>query len=325
MKPIVIGGLAAAGLGGLFLLSKRNKASDGPGGQGALDSTSNFGTINDQNTGLNVAVSDLSSGPNLSFTDPSFFGQGPLSLWTAGPMDYSNNFGGNRRRRRGRDRDFDGRGPGRVGDDFPPGAGGFGEHRGKGPHFPSAPSGGEGFDNGGQSFIGGSQPTRTGGNPWQQQTTVGTQGQQYLVQKGDTLQGVAAKLWGRGADASPIQQANQGVLGGSASGQLAAGLLLTIPGAGHNGPPAPGGPSGNGIGGGSIGADGFNPGVAGAPYGGDSNTQDHPGAGTSSAGAPGGGSPTAGQSWGNSSRAKRGGNPRHFAGVDMGDQKKGNR
>jgi hypothetical protein len=183
--------------------------------------------------------------------------------------------------------------------------------------------GGEGFENAGQGLVGGSRPAAFGGNPWDQQTTVGTQGGQYLVQKGDTLDGIAAKLWGRGADSSPLAQANAGVLGGSSSGRLSAGLLLTIPGAGHGGPPAPGGPAGNGIGGGSVGADGFNTGVAPAYYGGDSRSTDHPGAGTSSAGSPGGGSPTSGQSFGNSSRSKRYSHARHYA-TTMPD-KRGNR
>lgn len=314
MNPWLIGGLGAAGIGGVFLLAKRkSSADDGPGGQGSLNSSGNYATLNDPNVGLNVAVSNLSAGPNVSFADPSFFGQGPLSLWTAGPMDYGHGSGGpfhghhhDRRRRRGHHDDREGWSEGRVGDDFPVGAGGFGEHHSRGDHYPPAPSGGEGYENGGQSFVGGSAPGRSGGNPWAQQTTMGTQGQQYLVQKGDTLSGIAAKLWGRGADSSPIQQANQAVLGGSRNGSLAAGLLLTIPGAGHSGPPAPGGPAGNGIGGGSIGSGGYNPGPGQSPPGSPGTSQD---------GSPGGGSPTAGQSWGNSSRAKRGGNASHHAGV----------
>jgi hypothetical protein len=118
-------------------------------------------------------------------------------------------------------------------------------------------------------------------------------------------------LWGPGHSGDTIRQAN-GDSGGK-GGRLTAGLLLTIPGAGHQGPPAPGGPAGNGIGGGSVSANGSNYGVAGAPYTGDSGSQNSPGAGTSSAGASGGGSPTANQSGGNSSRARRGNASQSYA------------
>jgi hypothetical protein len=130
-------------------------------------------------------------------------------------------------------------------------------------------------------------------------------------------------MWGPGHSGDTIRQANSNNGGGDR--KLTAGLLLTIPGASHEGPPAPGGPAGNGIGGGSISANGSNYGVGAAPYTGDSSGQKTPGAGTSSAGASGGGSPTAGQSGGNSSRV-RGGNASQsyaMAGGGGGDNVKG--
>ena len=337
---------------------KAGAAKSGSGGQGTgkLPNYNTTSTLT-QDIGDSYAVNQFGYGPSDSFINDSFFGS-PLSLWTAGPMDYTGMFhdhrdrdrqdwdsdGGGRRRRhrhKGRhDRDMDSHG--RRGDrddddrhgerafdnrggsdngfggDTPPGAGGFGYHHSKGPRFPSAPPGGEGFDNGGQNFIGaGGGPARTGGNPYAQQTTMGTQGQQYLVQKGDTLNGIAQKLWGPGSEGSSIQQANSSNLGGRGSnGNLPQGLLLTIPGAPQSGPPAPGGPAGNGIGGGSISANGSNYGV-GAAYG------DHKGAGTSMAGASGGGSPTEGQSGGNSSRAKQGNAARDYAVSQEGSEHEG--
>lgn len=354
--PLPLWGWGAVVAGGAFLLIKSGggSAKQGSGGQGTakLPTYKTDSTLT-QNIGDSYPVNQFGYGPSDSYISDSFFGS-PLSLWTAGPMDYTGLFHDHRDRdrqdwdtrgrKRGRgggrsdrdmvshgrrgDRDndqhgeraFDNRGgsDNGFGNDSPAGAGGFGYHHSKGPRFPSAPTGGEGYDNGGQNFIGaGGGPARTGGNPWSQQTTMGTQGQQYLVQKGDTLNGIAQKLWGPGSDGSSIQQANSGVLGGGGqNGGLAQGLLLTIPGAPQSGPPAPGGPAGNGIGGGSVSANGSNYGV-GAAYG------DHKGAGTSMAGASGGGSPTEGQSGGNSSRAKQGNASRDYATSQNGSQNEG--
>jgi len=367
--PLPLWGWGAVVAGGAFLLIEKGKGASGSGsggqGTGKLPNYNTNSTLT-QNIGDAYPVNQFGYGPSDSYISDSFFGS-PLSLWTAGPMDYTGMFrdhrnrdrqdwdtGSGRRsgdRRRGRhDRDRDQRGGERGGDwgngggdggrggrqggegafdnrggsdngfgnGTPPGSGGFGYHHSKGPRFPSAPSGGEGYDNGGQNFIGaGGGPARTGGNPYGQQTTQGTQGQQYLVQKGDTLNGIAQKLWGPGSDGDSIRQANNGSLGGGGqNGGLPQGLLLTIPGAPQSGPPAPGGPSGNGVGGGSISANGSNYGV-GAAYG------DHKGAGTSMAGASGGGSPTEGQSGGNSSRAKSGNASRDYATSQTGSDSEG--
>lgn len=338
--PLPLWGWGAVVAGGAFVLIKSGggtAAKQGSGGQGTGTlPTYNSDTTLTQTIGDAYPVNQFGYGPNDSYISDSFFGS-PLSLWTAGPMDYTGMFrdhrnrdrqqwdthgrGGRSRGRRDRGRGgqdaFDNRGgsDNGFGQNSPPGGGGFGYHHSKGPRFPSAPPGGEGFDNGGQSFVGGSGGGRAqnGGNPYAQQTTSGTQGQQYLVQKGDTLNGIAQKLWGPGSDGSSIATANAGALGnGKSNGQLAQGLLLTIPGAPQSGPPAPGGPSGNGIGGGSISANGSNYGVGGA-Y---DNTG--PGGGTSSAGASGGGSPTEGQSGGNSSRAKSGNASRNYATSQTG-------
>jgi len=63
--------------------------------------------------------------------------------------------------------------------------------------FPPAPAGGEGYDNAGQSTVGGfgGGIALSGGNPFAQQTTMSAQGDMYMVQKGDTYERIAHKLW----------------------------------------------------------------------------------------------------------------------------------
>lgn len=298
---VALGGLAA--VGGYMVYSGYRAQAGAPSYEGGqVIPGYHFGTVLDQKIDgskdgygtIPYNIDSLVGGQGVSFIDGSFFGQGPLSLWTAGPMDYSDTFGGGHGRRRGRN---GGHEWGSVGDDFPAGAGGYGYHHWHGPGFPPSPAGGEGFDNAGQSFLGGfgGGPAHTGGNPWPQQTQVGTQGQQYRVQKGDTFDSIASKFWGKGSDSSSLQQANSGVAGGgSRGGKLRAGVTLTIPGAPQGGPPSPGGPSGNGVGGGSIGASGYNPGVGASPPGLNS------GGDSSGGGASGGGAPNNG----NNSRAR---------------------
>jgi hypothetical protein len=300
---------ALAAVGGYFVYSGYRAQAGAPSYEGGqVIPGYHFGTVLDQKIDgskdgygtIPYNIDSLVGGQGVSFIDGSFFGQGPLSLWTAGPMDYSDTFGGGHGRRRGRN---GGHEWGSVGDDFPAGAGGYGYHSWHGPGFPPAPAGGEGFDNAGQGMLGGfgGGPAHTGGMPWPQQSQVGTQGQQYQVQRGDTFASIASKFWGKGADPTPLQQANSGASrGGSTSGRLTAGLTLTIPGAPQGGPPSPGGPSGNGVGGGSIGAGGYNPGVGVAPPGLTDGTNGSPGMGTSNAGASGGGAPNQG----NNSRAR---------------------
>ena len=316
------GWIATAGAGSGLLWYKSRTSSDGstaPGGQtmGQMDATNAFSaTIENQNLGWDAYPVEYAYGPLVSYSDPSFFGEGPLSLWTAGPMEYTDIFGGygGRRNHRGRDRRrYRGGLSGFGGSrrdlfDSPPGAGGFGYHHPKGPGFPPAPAGGEGFDNAGQNVTGfGGGPAHGGGMPFPQQTTIGANANSYIVQSGDTLAGIAAKLWGAGSDFSAIATANAGVTKGKGPNVgLAAGLTLTIPGAPSQGPAAPGGPAGNGVGGGSIGANGLN-------YGSNGTSGDYPGAQTSNAGASGGGSPSAGQSWSNSSRVKSGNKSSNYA------------
>jgi hypothetical protein len=139
-----------------------------------------------------------------------------------------------------------------------------------------------------------------GGMPFPMQSQQGALGNQYMIQDGDTLTGIATKLWGRGSDYSGLIGANATLSNRGANDSLPTGLSITIPGAPSAGPPAPGGPAGNGVGGGSIGAQGFNTGGGPAPY-----DQANGTAGAYSA-ASGGGSPSAGQSGSNSSRVKAG-------------------
>lgn len=292
---------------------RKSDGQNSPGGQNVsyMDAyNASSALIENQNLGFDTVRFGDAYGPGVSYIDPSFFGDGPLSLWAAGPMEYSDVFGGfgrDRRDGRGHRRDrgrrmFGARGGGRDLFDPPPGGGGFGYHHSRGPSFPPVPVGGEGFENGGQNVAAfGGHRARGAGMPWDQQSTMGTSGNSYLIQRGDTLNGIAAKLWGQGSSYQGLAQANAGILNGKGpNDSLAAGLTITIPGAPSSGPPAPGGPAGNGVGGGSVGANGTNYGTGGAPVG------DYPGANTSGAGASGGGSPSAGQSWSNSSRVKSG-------------------
>lgn len=324
--PLPVWGWGAVAAGGAFMLFRKSAAPKTNGSDASSGGQSipnyNFKTTLSQNNGWDtVPYSPHPYGSMVSEIDGSFFGDGPLSLWTGGPMEYTDVFRDHQGRDRGvgryRGRDREGYGPHSGGRDHfnpPPGGGGFGYHHWKGPGFPPPPSGGEGYDNGGDHFYGGTGggPARTGGNPWNQQVTQGTQGGQYHVQRGDTYQSVADKLWGPGSDFSGLQSANGGQRVGR-NGQLSAGITLTVPGAPSSGPPAPGGPAGNGIGGGSINGNGVNPGSTPALIGGYGPGQTQPGAGTSSAGAGGGGSPTLGQSGGNSSRVKRGNASRSYA------------
>jgi hypothetical protein len=310
--PVWAYGAIVAGGGALFMSSShpRVKGQGGPGGQALPDYSFNplLAQTPDQNNGPDqIPFSTAVYGQLDSEIDNSFFGDGPLSLWTAGPMDYSDTFGGWRGRRRHghhhRRHHHEG-----VGDDFPVGAGGFGYHHWHGPGFPPAPPGGEGFDNGGQNVVGfGGHGGMSGGNPWPQQTTMIAQSGQYLVQHGDTLRSVAQKFWGKGADFTPLAQANANLGIGNGNSHLGAGLVLAVPGASHSGPPAPGGPAGNGVGGGSIGYSGQNNGIGEAPPG----AQGMPDAGQQ---ASGGGSPSQGYSHSNSSRTKSGNVARNYAG-----------
>lgn len=332
--PLPTWGWGAVAAGGTFLLLK----GGGGGGKGPKNAADNggqsipnynFKTTMSQNIGgdsVSYATHPFGDGSHVSEIDESFFGNGPLSLWTGGPMEYTGVFRDHRGRDRGEgqygrrgSRHYGPRGGGRDEFNPPPGGGGFGYHHWKGPGFPPPPSGGEGFDNGGQSYTGGSGggPARTGGNPWNQQVTQGTQGGSYTTRQGDNLQSIAEKLWGPGSDSSGLESANGNILQGrgnrNKNGSVRAGLVLTVPGAPSSGPPAPGGPAGNGVGGGSINASGSNPGQHPAFPGMAGNGQAEPGAGTSSAGAGGGGSPTDGQSGGNSSRVKSGNASRSYA------------
>ena len=325
--PLPTWGWGAVAAGGTFLLlkgggggSRAGKASDN-GGQSLPNY--NFQTTMSQNLGDNtLSMATHPFGSFVSEVDESHFGLGPLSLWTGGPMEYTDVFHNHRDRDRGIGRYRGGsregygpRGGGRDRFGARPGGGGFGYHHSKGPGFPPPPTGGEGYDNGGQGIAGaGGGRASGGGNPWNQQVTQGTQGGQYLVQKGDNLQSIAERLWGPGADSSGLAAANGNLLAGGRNGaSVQAGMILTVPGAPSSGPPAPGGPAGNGVGGGSINANGTNPGQHPAYPGMAGNGQAEPGAGTSSAGAAGGGSPTGGQSGGNSSRVKRGNASRNYA------------
>lgn len=307
--------LGVAGLGGgAYIVHKKSQQSDGtamPGGQataGTIDPyNAAFAWTSNQNLGEDMSLAGVNASANLSYADESFFG--PLALPLAGPMDYSTVYGP-RWRRRHRDRDGDdwrggrrhhrrgGRwsGGGDLDDDGPAGAGGFGEHRWRGPGYPPAPPGGEGFDNGGQNAVGfGGGIASGGGLPFPQQTTVGASGNFYVAQHGDSIERIADKMWGPGSNGEALYAANRRVLGQrDRDDRIPAGLGLTIPGAAHHGPPAPGGPAGNGVGGGSVGANGYNYGTG--PAGWDGTNQD----------ASGGGSPSADQSWSNSSRVKSG-------------------
>jgi len=329
----VYGGVALVGSYLLFRKpGKPGSGKDQSGGQ-LMPYSSYQGSGVAQNIGGDADSINVSSGmvygALTSQINDGFFGQGPLSLWTAGPMDYSDVFGGRRRRRHHRGR-WAGQESGNVGDDFPVGAGGYGYHHSKGPMFPPAPAGGEGYDNAGQSTVGGfgGGIALSGGNPFAQQTTMSAQGDMYMVQKGDTYERIAHKLWGRGADPGPLIQANKSFTGhgrNSGRGDLPGGLVLVVPGAPHSGPAAPGGPAGNGVGGGSVGAGGTNPGIGSAPGGVTDDGNAQPGSGTSWGGAYGGGSPTEGHSNGNSSRTKNTNGSRSYAasGADGGDQGSG--
>lgn len=130
----------------------------------------------------------------------------------------------------------------------PPGAGGYGPRQARW-EGEAPPSGGEGFMNNGLMESGG-KPIVTGGMPWQQQTMMGVAGQVYRIAPGDTLASIAAKFHGPGASYQAIMDANPGL--STSQGYLASGQQLLIPPAAHAGPPAPGGPTGNGVGGGSV-------------------------------------------------------------------------
>jgi LysM domain len=317
----VWGWIATVGVGGAYLWYRQNtpdgRIKDGqnaPGGQtssgaGYIDAiNASSAIIENQNLGFDTVRFGDAYGPGVSYIDPGFFGDGPLSLWTAGPMEYSDVFGGyggpGRDRRRDRKRYRGGvfgfGGGGRDLFDSPPGSGGFGWHHSRGPGFPPVPVGGEGYENAGQNVAGfGGERAHGGGMPWGQQTTMGTSGNSYLVQQGDTLTGIANKLWGQGSNFQALASANAGVLSGKgANDALTAGLTLTVPGAPASGPPAPGGPAGNGVGGGSIGANGLNYGIG--------QHDDY-------TGASGGGSPSSGQSYSNSSRVKSGNSASNYA------------
>jgi|SRR5882762_7672031 len=324
----VYGGVAAVG-GYILMKPKKGPKDDSLAGGQAMPG---YGQMVPQNIGGDADQLPGSSagvfGALTSQINEGFFGAGPLSLWSGSAMDYSAQFGGGHQRRHRRHRD--GRPYGVAGDDFPVGAGGYGVHHWHGPNNPEAPPGGEGFDNAGQSTIGGfgGGMAGSGGNPWAQQTTMSTQGDMYLVQEGDDYRKIAGKLWGRGADPSSLIEANRSFTGhgrNSHGGSLPRGLILTVPGAPHSGPAAPGGPAGNGVGGGSVSASGTNPGIGTAPSGLNDEGNAWPGAGTSSAGAPGGGSPTEGHSYGNSSRVKNPNGSRSYAvaGDEGGDQGSG--
>lgn len=339
--PIWGWGVVAAGGGGIAYYKSKQPPKDGtnmPGGQAVGDSYSTMDSVNaasalienDQNIGWGAMPDNLAFGPGVSYIDGSFFGDGPLSLWSAGAMDYSDTFqgwSGQRRGGRGRRGRRGLYGFGRsdrrtLGDDHPPGAGGYGRHRRKW-DGQQVPSGGEGFGNGGDGFVAGaggfgargSMGWETGGGmPCPQQSTMGASGGQYHVQAGDTLSGIAARLWGNGADASGLLAANANVIGGQGvNATLDSGLVLTVPGAPNSGPPAPGGPAGNGIGGGSVGVNGYNSGAGPTNPASQGGNQSWPGQGTASAGASGGGSPTAGQSGSNSSRVRSGNASSNYA------------
>lgn len=291
--PLPVWGWLAIAGGGAAVLYKRSQSpvvngQNQPGGQtvGSIDSVNASSALTEnQNLGWDAVPVLYAAGPSVSQIDPSFFGEGPLSLWTGGPMEYSDVFGGHGggRRDRGRDRrrGRHGAGGGRDLFDPPPGAGGFGYHHSRGPNFPQVPPGGEGYENGGQNVaaFGGGRATG-GGNPWAQQTTMGCSGNDYCTQDGDTLQSIAERQWGKGSPFDGLLSANANTLGGKGGNdRLEAGLHLTIPGAPSSGPPSPGGPAGNGVG------------AGGTQYGNNGNNH---------------GSPTSGQSGGNSSRVKSG-------------------
>jgi LysM domain len=347
VAPIVwIGGaLAASGAGLMYYRSKTHQPADGqnmPGGQtvGNIDAVNAFSaTIENQSLGFDAYPIDYAAGPSISFIDQGFFGAGPQSAWFGRPADYADVFADyrgdpnewERRHNRGGRGAYRFHGRDRFGrertdeySDHRPGAGGFGRHR---PRWngESPPSGGEGYENDGQNYIGfGGGPARGAGMPWQQQTTMGTSGQDYRIQQGDSLTGIASKFWGDGSSYQGLQAANNNLGGYGGNDQLPVGGSISIPGAPQSGPPAPGGPAGNGIGGGSVGANGYNAGISGAdPSAGPG--QAYPGAGTASAGASGGGSPSAGQSGGNSSRTRLGNASTNYAvgGGQSGVQTKG--
>jgi phage tail protein X len=338
-------GAGLAGTGGLLYLKSKQPKRDGadmPGGQavgsdyGTMDNVNaTSALIENQYLGADPIANGAAFGPNVSYIDGSFFGEGPLSLWSAGPMDYSDTFHRRHREHRGRNRRRHGAQlfgyPGGNRDlfDSPPGAGGFGEHRWRGPGWPEAPPGGEGYENGGQGYVAGaggfrargSMPWGTGaGMPPPQMSTVGAGAGSYQVQQGDTLNSIAARFWGPGSSGEGLLQANAQAIasdgiGADYNSPLPTGLQLAIPGAPQSGPPAPGGPAGNGIGGGSIGGNGLNPGGPGVPTppGAPPAGSAWPGQGTASAGSAGGGSPSAGQSWGNSSRTRSGNASSNYA------------
>lgn len=86
--------------------------------------------------------------------------------------------------------------------------------------------------------------------PPAQMTTVGTTTGTHRLQVGQTAQDVANTYYG-GSTAALIA-ANPQINQGGPGLVTSPGMTLRIPGASQEGPPVPGGPAGNGVGGGSF-------------------------------------------------------------------------
>src|SRR5882757_6118978 len=93
--PLPLWGWGAVVAGGAFVLIKSGgggAAKQGSGGQGTGKlPTYNTDSTLTQNIGDSYPVNQFGYGPSDSQISDSFFGS-PLSLWTAGPMDYTGLF-----------------------------------------------------------------------------------------------------------------------------------------------------------------------------------------------------------------------------------------
>lgn len=87
------------------------------------------------------------------------------------------------------------------------------------------------------------------GIPWAQRTIVGGSVPTYRVQPGQSLRDVTDAVHGPGASVAAMVAANPQV---NLDGPLPSGTRLLVPPAARGGPLPPGGPSGNGVGGGSF-------------------------------------------------------------------------
>lgn len=271
--PLPLWGWGAAAGGGLLLMKARGSGSrkpDGEPGQPLPHPT----TTMPQNIGDAHPIPSFGYGLDAKI-DASFFGNeimdysGPTSIPWQGFGDYSDVFpfgvDGHHRhhhhhRHSGRelhlmsmgihDRDW-----------VPVGSGGIGTH---GPQWmgETAPAGGEGFHNHGQSYFPGQRPSLNslmgwnngfrehgGGVPHPQKTTMGAPLGSYVTQHGDTFDRIATKMWGPGANGTTMHQANPGLVG-TAHDRMPAGHHVNIPSAPPEGL-APAGVSGSGVGTGS--------------------------------------------------------------------------